>query len=56
LVVKKKSHRDLAEKIWDLPEGTIPGKVGYHAVLQNRKLKDGKLNALSPQPTSNQSN
>ncbi len=44
-VVKKKSHRELAEKIWKLPEGTIPGKVGYHAVLQNRMLKDGKLNA-----------
>ncbi len=44
-VVKKKAHRDLAEKIWKLPEGTIPGKPGYHAVLQNRMLKDGKLNA-----------
>ena len=44
-VVMKKPHRDLAEKIWKLPEGTIPGKVGYHAVLQNRMLKDGKLNA-----------
>ena len=43
-VVKKKSHRDLAEKIWELPEGTIPGKPGYHAVLQNRMLKDSKLN------------
>ncbi len=44
-VVFKKPHRDLAEKIWKLPEGTIPGKKGYHAVLQNRMLKDGKLNA-----------
>ena len=44
-VVKKKPHRDMAEKIWKLPEGTIPGKVGYHAVLQHRMLKDGKLNA-----------
>ncbi len=44
LVVKKKEHRDIAEKIWKLPEGTIPGKPGYHAVLQNRMLKDGKLN------------
>ena len=44
-VVAKKEHRDLAEKIWKLPEGTIPGKPGYHAVLQNRMLKDGKLNA-----------
>jgi len=45
MVVKKKKHRDYAEKIWKLPEGTVPGKVGYHAVLQNRMLKDGKLNA-----------
>ncbi len=45
LVVKKKEHRDFAEKIWKLPEGTIPEKPGYHAVLQNRMLKDGKLNA-----------
>ena len=45
LVVKNKAHRDFAEKIWKLPEGTIPPKPGYHAVLQNRMLKDGKLNA-----------
>ncbi len=45
LVVKKKAHRDFAEKVWKLPEGTIPPKPGYHAVLQNRMLKDGKLNA-----------
>ncbi len=45
LVVKAKPHRDFAEKVWKLPEGTISGKVGYHAVLQNRMLKDGKLNA-----------
>ncbi len=45
MVVMKKPHRDFAEKIWKLPEGTIPGKPGYHAVLQNRMLKDGKLNA-----------
>jgi nitrate reductase NapA len=44
LVVKKKAHRDVAEKIWKLPEGTVPAKNGYHAVLQNRMLKDGKLN------------
>ncbi|MFM1891902.1 MAG: hypothetical protein RLZ44_979, partial [Pseudomonadota bacterium] len=33
-----------SEKVWQLPEGTLPGKVGYHAVLQSRMLKDGKLN------------
>jgi nitrate reductase NapA len=45
LVVMKAEHRAVAEQIWQLPEGTLPGKVGYHAVLQNRMLKDGKLNA-----------
>ena len=52
-VVAKKPHRDFAEKIWKLPEGTIPGKVGYHAVLQNRMLKDGKLNAYWVQCNNN---
>lgn len=45
LVVAKKEHRVIAERIWKLPEGAIPGKPGYHAVLQNRMLKDGKINA-----------
>ncbi|TCS62472.1 nitrate reductase catalytic subunit NapA [Varunaivibrio sulfuroxidans] len=45
LVVMNKKHRDAAERIWKLPEGTINPKPGYHAVLQNRMLKDGKLNA-----------
>ena len=53
LVVMKKPHRDLTEKIWQLPEGTIPGKVGYHAVLQNRMLKDGKLKVYWVQCTNN---
>jgi nitrate reductase NapA len=44
LVVKKKEHRDFSEKVWKLPSGLLPGKVGYHAVLQSRMLKDGKLN------------
>jgi nitrate reductase (cytochrome) len=45
MVVKNKKHRDIAEKIWKLPSGILNAKVGYHAVLQNRMLKDGKLNA-----------
>ncbi len=53
LVVKKKSHRDFTEKVWKLPEGTLNGKVGYHAVLQNRMLKDGKLNAYWVQCNNN---
>ncbi len=42
-VVGNPEHRALAENIWQLPEGTIPEKVGFHAVLQSRKLKDGAL-------------
>ncbi|MCB1906793.1 MAG: nitrate reductase catalytic subunit NapA [Rhodocyclaceae bacterium] len=43
LVVAKPEHRAISEKIWKLPEGFLNGKVGYHAVLQSRMLKDGKL-------------
>ncbi len=53
LVVMKEKHRDFAEKVWKLPKGTIPGKPGYHAVLQNRMLKDGKLNAYWVQCNNN---
>ncbi len=52
-VVMSKHHRDLAEKIWKLPEGTIPPEPGFHAVLQNRKLKDGVLNAYWVQCNNN---
>ena len=45
LVVKNEGHRKFSEKVWKLPEGTLNGTPGYHAVLQNRMLKDGKLNA-----------
>jgi len=53
LVVAKKPHRDIAEKIWKLPSGTIPAKVGFHAVLQNRMLKDSKLNCYWVMCTNN---
>jgi nitrate reductase NapA len=45
MVVTNPKHRETAEKVWKLPPGTIPDKPGYHAVVQNRMLKDGKLNA-----------
>lgn len=53
LVVKNPEHRAFAEKIWKVPPGTIPGKPGYHAVLQSRKLKDGELNAYWIQVNNN---
>ena len=53
LVVKKKAHRDIAERIWKLPAGLIPAKPGYHAVQHNRMLKDGKINAYWVQVNNN---
>ena len=44
MVVMNGEHRALAETIWKLPEGTINPKPGYHAVLMQRMLKDGKMN------------
>ncbi|MBB4041766.1 nitrate reductase NapA [Microvirga flocculans] len=43
--VTNPEHRKHAEEIWKLPHGLLPDKVGYHAVQQDRMLKDGKLNA-----------
>ena len=43
LVVMNPKHRAHSEEIWKLPEGFLNGKIGYHAVLQSRMLKDGKL-------------
>jgi len=53
LVVKKEAHCQFAEKVWQLPEGTIPrakdpklGKTLIHAVAMHRALKDGKMNCF----------
>ncbi len=53
MVVTNPKHRQLTEEIWKLPEGTIPDKVGFHAVLQNRMLKDGVLNVYWVQCNNN---
>ena len=53
MVVTNPKHREEAEKIWNLPEGTIVAKPGYHAVEQNRMLKDGKLNFYWVQVNNN---
>ncbi|KIO36739.1 MULTISPECIES: nitrate reductase catalytic subunit NapA [unclassified Shewanella] len=53
MVVKNPKHRAVAEKLWQLPEGTIPPKPGFHAVLQSRMLKDGKLNCYWTMCTNN---
>ncbi len=53
LVVKSDAHCKFAEKIWKLPEGTIPrandpvmGKTLIHAVAMHRALKDSKMNCF----------
>ena len=53
MVVTNPKHRAYAEEVWKLPPGTIEAKPGYHAVLQNRMLKDGKLNAYWMSTTNN---
>ena len=53
MVVMKDEHRAIAEEKWQLPAGTIPAKPGFHAVLQNRMLKDGVLNAYWVQCNNN---
>ncbi|EDZ98786.1 periplasmic nitrate reductase, large subunit [Burkholderia sp. H160] len=53
MVVTNPKHREEAEHIWLLPPGTIPEKPGFHAVLQNRMLRDGKLNAYWVQVNNN---
>ncbi|MGM0434418.1 MAG: nitrate reductase catalytic subunit NapA [Pseudomonadota bacterium] len=53
MVVANADHRKKAEKIWKLPEGTIPSKVGFHAVEQSRQLRDGNLKVYWTQVTNN---
>ena len=53
LVVANDKHRAFAEKIWKLPEGTINPKVGFHAVLMHRKMKDGVMNCYWQQCNNN---
>jgi len=53
MLVANPKHRETAERIWKIPAGTIPEKPGYHAVLQNRMLKDAKLNAYWVQVNNN---
>jgi nitrate reductase NapA len=53
MVVANEAHRRFAEEKWQIPYGTIPAKVGAHAVLQNRHLKDGKINCYWVQVNNN---
>ncbi len=43
MVVTNQKHRNIAEKIWNIPEGTINSKVGSHYVKIMRDLEDSKI-------------
>ncbi|MCK9382245.1 MAG: nitrate reductase catalytic subunit NapA [Sulfuritalea sp.] len=53
MVVTNPEHRKITEAIWQLPEGTLPDKIGLHAVAQSRALKDGKLKCYWTSTTNN---
>ncbi len=53
MLIANEQHRATAEKIWNVPAGTIRGEIGLHAVAQDRALKDGKLNFYWTSTTNN---
>ncbi len=53
MVVTNPEHVAHTEELWKLPKGLLNTKPGYHAVLQDRMLKDGKLNFYWIQVTNN---
>ena len=59
MVVKNAKHREITEKFWKLPAGTLNGKVGTHAVKMMRELRDGKIKfywAMVTNPFQNYAN
>jgi len=53
MLVANAEHRAHAEELWHVPHGIIQPKPGYHAVEQNRMLRDGKINAYWVQVNNN---
>ncbi len=43
LVVNNPKHREISEKIWKLPTGTLNPKVGSHIMKIHRDIEDGKI-------------
>ena len=43
MVVTNPGHRKTTEKIWNVPEGTIPAKPSYHAIEMMRALDRGDV-------------
>ncbi len=53
MVVTNPEHRKITERLWGLPDGTIPDKPGFHAVAMARALKDKKVNFYWQQCNNN---
>ena len=53
MVVTNPKHRAVTEQLWNLPDGTLPDKIGLHAVAQSRALKDGTLLCYWTSTTNN---
>ena len=43
MVVGNPKHREITEKLWKLPAGTLSGTPGSHYVKMMRDLEDGKV-------------
>ena len=43
MVVANPKHRELTEKIWKLPKGTLNPQIGAHFMQIMRNLEDGKI-------------
>lgn len=53
MVIANEKHRQMAEKIWKLPEGGVSAKMGFDTIAQDRALRDGIMNVLWTQNTNN---
>ena len=53
MLVTNPEHRAFAEEVWKLPSGTIPSRVGFAAVEQSRRLRDGEIRVYWTQVTNN---
>jgi len=52
MLVANPEHRAEAEKIWDLPPGTLPDKPGYHTMDMFRAFARGDIKVLWTQTTN----
>ena len=52
LVVMNPEHRATAERIWNIPEGTIPAQPGYHTMDMFRAFMRGDVKVMWIQTTN----